>query len=800
MRPKELDKLMLNLENQPSAELDRRITALLKQAAKQGPSPVLPELALWRRIMESKYTKIAAAAVLIVGIFVLADHLLGKQEPQPQPEQTVAQETSPPAEHHPEPVGPSEQPPLMQPELEQAKALFVQRNTEGLLTLLENGQYETKLKVADYLGQIGDASAIPKLQMFVEQWQGPETENPFLLAIQAIQARLSEPKESKDKKESTPSVESKAIKDVETVEDRCQGAVVSQSGRRVAHATVVLYYDGVGDLDDRVLAKTTSDAQGKFSFKTEPLFVNRTEHAYHRDKNYLIASHPDHALGWYTIHDQQQQTHYEITVTDPRSHVITVVDSSDRPLPNARVWVYDAGDREGSDPLFKSDLWVTKDIGINGVTTNQQGQAHFRNLPPTKCSFYASLEGYARTLAFPGQARIRLTPGGSVKGRIVDADGHPAQLAVVRLAAEWMNGFFWVRTNSQGEFVFKDLPAAGWDMSAWGQGKTGNGKYVLTVKHDQLSVPNTTLSLEPGELVDDLLLTAYAETTLVHCGVISADLGERLAGARISGNNEIGRINGYSDAEGVFHVRVLPGDTSLWFHSPPDGVYTLDGTNPPGGSIRFKARGDEMTVVVKSPPIAGYLTTVSGQVQAYGGPVSDAKVYAAANTRFDTATTVGNYIRPVSTDALGHFTLKQVPAGLDVHIYAETKDHSLACHGTYHVPDDPVGNPLQLALILEPTADEASVTIENSHGELAANARIDVCPKIAGFDMWRAERRIQTDEFGTLTMNGVVPGLTYRIRDHRFDSNNRASQEERSTWVNTDMVLLPVPAVEGADQ
>ena len=68
MRPKKLDKLLLNLETQPSKDLDRRITAMISQAAKQDLEKESSELALWRRIMQSKMTKIAAAAVIIIAI------------------------------------------------------------------------------------------------------------------------------------------------------------------------------------------------------------------------------------------------------------------------------------------------------------------------------------------------------------------------------------------------------------------------------------------------------------------------------------------------------------------------------------------------------------------------------------------------------------------------------------------------------------------------------------------------------------------------------------------------------------
>lgn len=69
MRPKKLDKFLLNLENQPSETLDRRIAALITQAAKHSSAQASPELALWRRIMQSKITKIAAIiAIVLVSI------------------------------------------------------------------------------------------------------------------------------------------------------------------------------------------------------------------------------------------------------------------------------------------------------------------------------------------------------------------------------------------------------------------------------------------------------------------------------------------------------------------------------------------------------------------------------------------------------------------------------------------------------------------------------------------------------------------------------------------------------------
>lgn len=69
MRPAKLDKLLSSLEIQPGEDLDRRIAALITQAAMQSSGTVSPELALWRRIMQSRIAKMAAAiAIVLVGI------------------------------------------------------------------------------------------------------------------------------------------------------------------------------------------------------------------------------------------------------------------------------------------------------------------------------------------------------------------------------------------------------------------------------------------------------------------------------------------------------------------------------------------------------------------------------------------------------------------------------------------------------------------------------------------------------------------------------------------------------------
>ncbi|MFC1760598.1 hypothetical protein ACFL6U_00785 [Planctomycetota bacterium] len=77
MRPKKLDKFLLNLETEPTEGLNRRIAALIGKAAKQSSGTVFPAVALWRRIMLSKMTKVAAVIAIVV-VCILAFNLFDR--------------------------------------------------------------------------------------------------------------------------------------------------------------------------------------------------------------------------------------------------------------------------------------------------------------------------------------------------------------------------------------------------------------------------------------------------------------------------------------------------------------------------------------------------------------------------------------------------------------------------------------------------------------------------------------------------------------------------------------------------
>ena len=74
---------------------------------------------------------------------------------------------------------------LVTMELSKANGLYIQKDSSGLIGLLEDEKFFLKDAVAQYLGKLGDASAIPHLRKLADKYQG--TQNPYTQAIIDIQ-------------------------------------------------------------------------------------------------------------------------------------------------------------------------------------------------------------------------------------------------------------------------------------------------------------------------------------------------------------------------------------------------------------------------------------------------------------------------------------------------------------------------------------------------------------------------------------------------------------------------------------
>jgi len=563
------------------------------------------------------------------------------------------------------------------------------------------------------------------------------------------------------------------------------GRIIDTEGQPISNAKILLYYNhtrwGMGNC---IAQQAESGTDGLFAFKEPLQYSDPRQYPYGRDSYILLASHPDYAFGWKKIVRDQEKAGYEIILTEPRTQTVTVTDHDGKPLAGARVWPYNVGNRADSEPLFRDYLSLPTYVSIAGGTTGADGKATIKKLPKTRSSFNASLKGYATGLSFGGSRPIRLSKGVTVSGTILDEDGKPVEGALVKFHTEWMWNFILTRTDSQGKFRLEDLPAEGWDMSPWGSSANANGIYVITIEHKDYIASETQDQFKSGQVVEDFDIEAY-RGTLVKCRLVDVKTNLPVAGARIRGSNESGRIDGLTDSDGFFTIRVMSGRTSLSFGSPPEGVYVLRNQNPPESSLRFDAQGEQMTVNMKSPPIAGRLTTVKGKVQLPGGtPAANVKISTTNSESYETLTFGGAGGAYTGTGADGSFELKDVPAGLKLFLYGHTKDYQYILAEVIENVEDPTI--LSEPLVMK-QGQVADVLLVNKRDEPCANLSVKVKPVMWDNRLFRADyHKARTDAEGRLKINGIIPGMKYYVMDARAESG------PRDMYYTQTMALIPL--------
>ncbi len=154
------------------------LASLQQRAQDNAPSctDLSAAIELGRRIMRHPITKLAIAAVFIVGCLFLARHLKGG-DTAPKPEPRIVQEIK------------LEE--TQDNELALAKDLYEQKDLPGLLTLLETGQEATQMTIAECLAEIGDESTISALQRLADTLGNTDLQATIQTAILVIQKRLN---------------------------------------------------------------------------------------------------------------------------------------------------------------------------------------------------------------------------------------------------------------------------------------------------------------------------------------------------------------------------------------------------------------------------------------------------------------------------------------------------------------------------------------------------------------------------------------------------------------------------------
>jgi len=790
------DKLLCEFALAMQPNLTRLENIAVDDLSRRRPGVTTPTVSIGAKILSDRVVQIAAAVLVVATILVVAAIFGGAGAKQdgvlgpPGGLEPVASESPAEVEQDTEA--------LAEAELLAIRRMIAASDVAGVMAMLSDGQPQSKIMAANYLATTGDARLIGVLAQLAAEWQGEAARNPFAAAIVQIMTTLQEQEQAS---EAGDDEEDAAVAETTTVSSgqgvACKGVVVDERGRAIGDARVLLYHNrNPWGLGNRTLEETTSTADGAFICRQGLEFSPVEQLSYSQQADtpvaghseyVLMATHPDYAFGWRNIRQASEQDEYRIVLTEPTSRYrgIVVTDRGGNPLAGVRIWLHHAGESKSPKAAFRDDLTLATDAGFVGAATDAAGRAVLKNLPDTYCSFTATLKGYVEAGIAPAQrvTRISLSRGAGVSGWVLAEGSVPVAGAIVNLKPNWMQSRFLAVSDDNGYFSFEDLPAKGWAPPDDSQGASGS--YTATISHERCVAQPTDVILLPGQSIDEFLIEAYNDATLVECRVVEFGTNVPVAGARIQGWNRIGDVSGYSDSEGVFAARVLPGPVSLSFHSPPKGAYVLDELKPAESSLEFEASGPKMSVTLKTPPIVGFLRNVSGIVFGPDGMAqgdSETIVYAGAGG-IETSFATGGTIRPVWVDSEGRFELKEVPAGRKLYLYVATKNRTLAATGVFEIPDDPDWSDY-LGINLDAT-QTASVVISDENGNVVPGVEFRIDPIVEGERIRSVDIVGRTDENGLLELDGIIPGLEYHLRGIAPKMN----EEPASGTLTLNMVL-----------
>ena len=324
----------------------------------------------------------------------------------------------------------------------------------------------------------------------------------------------------------------------------------------------------------------------------------------------------------------------------------TVTDSEGEPVVEADVVAV-----RGSAWNPGQDKWMAKtdEKGVYAINGIAGGRVTLYLVRAEKPPIQAGSFGIPDTARFD----IRLRPGGTIRGKVVDEEGKPIEDATVRTAIQTTWSPMSTKTDAEGAFAMEDVPA-------------GKLAYFQVEAKGYMPYPDPSApsqgegeSLrENSEMVREVVLRKGLEAAIT----VQDDAGKPLEDAAVTLYLASGNSRGFSartDAKGTAELLgLLPGDyvVGILAEGYIQGNMPSWFRNTLGRGVEALPKDWRLTVSADEPVEATYKlvkgAVVSGKViDKQNEPVAGARI-AVTNARSEF---------PVFSDAEGKFSVLAVP-------------------------------------------------------------------------------------------------------------------------------------------
>ena len=331
-------------------------------------------------------------------------------------------------------------------------------------------------------------------------------------------------------------------------EKSVSGIVVNSAGNPVAGIAVYLIESiEFPAQKSRLLAKTETDTNGKFSFLDQEIKTDDSKEVK------LFVYQPGKLMGWYFIYAPcfPMLTEIYISVYPVSSKTGFVTDDNGKPLEGVQV---SAGSMLNKSTYFDQQFdasILTGIVELPKAITNKDGKFIMPDTPEIVSEFNVSKSGYAKqeiesdSNTYFTPKKIKMVQCGSMKGKAVEPNGKSAEIRINIVNSETAN-YYCAATSKDGSFEIKDIVPGDYQI-----------KYSSISPDSDMPFAIDEVKVAAGETTDIGIIKEKSTTIL--SGILLDSNNKPLSGYRIcAAGNSIAYTT--TDINGKYEMQVIAGE------------------------------------------------------------------------------------------------------------------------------------------------------------------------------------------------------------------------------------------------